>query len=396
MKNKNQSNLIKVCFAGGGTGGHIYPGLAVADSLRALCNKNGKEVKIFWIGNSSGMDRNIVSKNVDSDGKRSADVFYGIPSGKLRRYFSIRNFFDIFKIAFGFISSFFILLKIKPALLFSKGGFVSVPPCLAAKILRIPVFTHECDFTPGLATKLNSRSAEKILVTYEETKKYFPASLQKKCLVSGNPVRPVFYKTNIQNALDFLGIKEKTKPLLFVQGGSLGAHQINSLVQENIDWLCKNFIVVHQTGSKEGDFFKNFAQEKQTGGDYKPYPFIYSEMCDIMALSDVILSRAGANSIWECAVLLKPMVLIPLCGSGTRGDQEDNAENFQNKNAAIVLSRENATSEKLIEALTKLLDEDERKKMSQACLKMCQSTCEGKKSDEIISELIYNRAVNLL
>ncbi|MCR5401250.1 MAG: undecaprenyldiphospho-muramoylpentapeptide beta-N-acetylglucosaminyltransferase [Treponema sp.] len=396
MKNKNQSNLIKVCFAGGGTGGHIYPGLAVADSLRALCNKNGKEVKIFWIGNSSGMDRNIVSKNVDSEGRRSADVFYGIPSGKLRRYFSIRNFFDIFKIAFGFISSFFILLKIKPALLFSKGGFVSVPPCLAAKLLRIPVFTHECDFTPGLATKLNSRSAEKILVTYEETKNYFPASLQKKCLVCGNPVRPVFYQTKVQNALDFLGIKEKTKPLLFVQGGSLGAHQINSLVQENINWLCQHFMVVHQTGSKEGEVFKNFALDKQEKGDYKPYPFIYSEMCDLMALSDVILSRAGANSIWECAVLLKPMVLIPLCGSGTRGDQEDNAENFQKKNAALVLSRENASSEKLIEALTKLLDEGERKKMSDACLKMCQESCQGKKSDEIISELIYNRAINLL
>ncbi|MBQ5473083.1 MAG: glycosyltransferase [Treponema sp.] len=206
MKNKKQSNLLKVCFAGGGTGGHIYPGLAVADSLRFLCKKNGKEVKIFWIGNSSGMDRTIVSKNVDSEGNLSADVFYGIPSGKLRRYFSIRNFFDLFKIGFGFISSFFILLKIRPAVLFSKGGFVSVPPCIAAKLLHIPVFTHECDFTPGLATRLNSKSAEKILVTYEETKNYFSAAIQKKCVVTGNPVRPVFYKANPEEGRKFLGL----------------------------------------------------------------------------------------------------------------------------------------------------------------------------------------------
>ena len=415
MKNKKQSNLLKVCFAGGGTGGHIYPGLAVADSLRSLCKKNGKEVKIFWIGNSSGMDRTIVSKNVDSDGNLSADVFYGIPSGKLRRYFSIRNFFDLFKIGFGFISSFFILLKIRPAVLFSKGGFVSVPPCIAAKLLHIPVFTHECDFTPGLATRLNSKSAEKILVTYEETKNYFSAAIQKKCVVTGNPVRPVFYKANPEEGRKFLGLGSSqndaaagpaaegnsgevktasggenpncSKPVLFVQGGSLGAHQINELVRENIRWLCERFIVVHQTGSKEGEFFKSFEPKLQKSGDYKPYPFIYKEMCDVMASSDVILSRAGANSIWECAVLSKPMVLIPLCGSGTRGDQEDNAANFEKQGAALVLSRENATSEKLKSALTVLLEESQRAKMQEACRKLCS----GKKSDEIISEMIYNR-----
>ena len=127
MSRNNNEDTLKVCFAGGGTGGHIYPGLAVADSLKELCKKNGKNVKIFWIGNSSGMDKTIVSKNVGPDGKLSADVFYGIPSGKLRRYFSIRNFFDLFKIAGGLFASFFILLKIKPDVLFSKGGFVYPP-----------------------------------------------------------------------------------------------------------------------------------------------------------------------------------------------------------------------------------------------------------------------------
>ncbi|MBR1720940.1 MAG: glycosyltransferase, partial [Treponema sp.] len=161
-------------FAGGGTGGHIYPGLAVADELRALASESGKEINIVWLGNSSGMDKNLVEKS------GSVDSFVGIPSGKLRRYFSIKNFVDFFKIFAGTVKSFFVLMKLRPAVLFSKGGFVSVPPCFAASILRIPVFTHECDFTPGLATRLNSRFATNILVSYEETKTYFPKGKREK------------------------------------------------------------------------------------------------------------------------------------------------------------------------------------------------------------------------
>lgn len=166
----DSSEIVKVVFAGGGTGGHIYPGLAVADSLRSLCDKNGKKIQIYWIGNSKGMDRSIVEKNVDGNGIRSADFFYGIPSGKLRRYLSLQNFLDLFKIFAGFIASFFILLKIRPSVLFSKGGFVSVPPCMSAKLLKIPVYTHECDFTPGLATRINSKSAKIFLSLMKKQK----------------------------------------------------------------------------------------------------------------------------------------------------------------------------------------------------------------------------------
>ena len=168
---------IKVCFTGGGTGGHIYPGLAVCDELRKICEKNQNQIEIYWLGNSCGMDKNLVENSFYSENQRSADYFVKIPSGKLRRYFSFKNFLDIFKIFSGFIVSFFALLKIKPSLLFSKGGFVSVPPCFSAKILKIPVFTHECDFTPGLATKLNSRCAENIFVSCKQTADYFPDNL---------------------------------------------------------------------------------------------------------------------------------------------------------------------------------------------------------------------------
>ncbi len=381
---------LKVVFAGGGTGGHIYPGLAVADSFRELCFKNGLDVKIFWIGNFSGMDRNIVGKNTDSSGKKSADVFYGIPSGKLRRYFSFKNFLDIFKIASGFFASFFILLKTKPVFLFSKGGFVSVPPCVAARILKIPVFTHECDFTPGLATRINSRFAKKILLSFEETKKYLGGKAKEKSVVTGNPVRPVFYSADGKKGLSFLGITEKRKPVLLVLGGSLGARQINGLVKENLEWLLERFIVVHQTGEKNSGGLENVLQESLKNpalkDDYKAYPFIYSEMPDVISAADIVLSRAGANSVWECSALSKPLVLIPLCGSGTRGDQEDNAEFFRKKGAAIVLSGEKADSENLKNALSLLLDGNERNKIASASGDLSK----GKKPAEKIAEILYN------
>lgn len=383
FKNNNE---IKIVFAGGGTGGHIYPGLAVADSFREICKKNNKVVEIYWIGNSSGMDSSIVEKNVDENGVRSADFFYGIPSGKLRRYFSIKNFFDLFKILAGFIASFFILLKIKPDVLFSKGGFVSVTPCICAKILHIPVYTHECDYTPGLATKINSKSAKKILISYSDTAKFLNSASKEKVIVTGNPVRPSFYCAKKEKGLEFLCIKDNRKPILLVLGGSLGARQINLLIKDNLEWLCERFIVVHQTGNKNIDevSFEGFSENVKNS--YKPYSFIYNQMPDVISCCDVVVSRAGANSIWECAVLRKPMILIPLCGAGTRGDQEDNAEYFEKAGAAIVLSRNNSTSEHLKESLEKLLDESVRLKFHDNINKFITEN----KPAEKIAELLYN------
>ena len=388
MSSKNDG-ILKIAFAGGGTGGHIYPGLAVADEFRAICKKNGKTARVYWIGNSRGMDKNIVEKNVDSDGERSADFFYGIPSGKLRRYFSIQNFFDIFKIFAGFVVSFFILLRIKPYVLFSKGGFVSVPPCLAAKILKIPVYTHECDFTPGLATRLNSRSAKHILLSYKETESYLSESARNKSVVTGNPVRPVFYSADAEKGLKFLNIRKKEKPVLLVVGGSLGAKQLNNLVRENIQWLCERFVVVHQTGEKNVDDAEISRDSAEIRENYKPFAFIYKEMPDVISCADVVLSSSGANSIWECSVLSKAMVLVPLCGSGTRGDQEDNALFFEKNGAAVVLGRNNANSENLRSALTMFLDENTRKKYAEKNGNLSA----GKRPAEKIAELLYKESL---
>lgn len=367
---------IKIVFAGGGTGGHIYPGLAVADELKKIAEKNNLKIKIYWFGNSSGMDRTLVEKS------GSADRFCAIPSGKLRRYFSIKNFFDVFKIIAGIVVSFFRLLFIRPAVVFSKGGFVSVPPCFAARILRIPVFTHECDFTPGLATKINSRFASKILVSYPETVKFLPKNKQSLAVVTGNPVRPVFYEADAQKGRKFLFEGKNVdlkKPVLLVLGGSLGAHQLNELVVENLAWLTEHFNVVHQCGSKDASFVP-----AQTDS-YFPYPFIYEQMPDVIACADVILSRAGANTVWESAVEKKPSVLIPLCGNGTRGDQVDNANFFKERGAAFVLTGNEAVFENLQRCLEKLLDKNERDLMSQKMAELAS----GKRASLKIAELIF-------
>ena len=384
-------NKNVIAFTGGGTAGHIYPGLAVADELKALALKDNTNISINWIGCSKGMDSQIVQKGTGSDGKPTADAFYGIPSGKLRRYLSWQNFTDLFRIAGGYFAARRILKKLKPAFLFSKDGFVSVPPCLAAKHLGIPVFTHECDFTLGLANRLNFKSAKTMFVSYEETKNRLPSTEQNRVTVTGNPVRPVFYKANALAGKTFLGLNEAdSKPLLLVLGGSSGAKQINKLVYENLEWLCAHFTVVHQTGLMNSDQNQESELKQKFGDSYKPYQFIYEQMPDVIAAADVILSRAGANSIWEAAVMYKPMVLIPLCGSGTRGDQVDNAKFFQNKNAAAVLLGDQATGENLCKELEKMLEEKTRNEYALNIKKMVGEERPASK----IAKILYNEIQN--
>lgn len=377
-----------IVFTGGGTGGHIYPGLAVADEIKNIAETENKKIKIYWIGCSKGMDKKIVETALDKNGNKIVDDFIGIPSGKLRRYFSWQNFTDFFRIIAGYFAARKSLKKLKPAVLFSKGGFVSVPPCLAAKHLEIPVFTHECDFTLGLANRINFKSAKKMFVSYEETKNRMSENDRNRVIVTGNPVRPVFYSTNKDKGLEFLSInKENTKPVLLVLGGSSGARQINQLVTENLEWLTKNFIVVHQTGLVNSDEKLSEELKNKYKEEYKPYQFIYEQMPDVLAASDIILSRAGANSIWEGAVLYKPMLLVPLCGNGTRGDQVDNAKFFEENNSALVLIGDDVTNENLKLSLEKMLNKEIRENLIENVKKLVGD----KKPVEEIAKIIYKQ-----
>jgi UDP-N-acetylglucosamine--N-acetylmuramyl-(pentapeptide) pyrophosphoryl-undecaprenol N-acetylglucosamine transferase len=338
--------MVNIAFTGGGTGGHIYPGLAVAAELKKQLA--GTEFRLFWIGSRAGMDRNLVEE--------AGIEFFGVPSGKLRRYFSLKTAADFFRVIAGFFAARKILKKQKAALLFSKGGFVSVPPCAAAASLNIPAFTHESDFSPGLATRINlrfvSRTGGRIFTAYEDTDAFFPEAARDRVTVCGNPVRAAFRAASAAKGRVFLKAGEDAR-ILLVLGGSQGAREINELVRAALPELTEIYTVVHQTGP-------NLQWDLGETERYKPYPYIKEEMPDVMAAAELVLGRSGAG-IWEWAVSGKPMLLIPLSGSGTRGDQVENAGYFQRAGAAQVLTGEDVNPQALVRAVKSLAQDAEKR-----------------------------------
>ena len=341
--------MINIAFTGGGTGGHIYPALAVAFELNKLYS--GK-YRLIWIGSSSGMDRRIVED--------AGIEFFGVSSGKLRRYFSFKNFFDLFKVCAGFFAARKILKKQKIKMLFSKGGFVSVPPCAAAASLKITVFTHESDFSPGLATRINTRFAlrtgGRIFTAYEDTAAFFPEAIRDRITVCGNPVRSAFRTADAARGKAFLGVDGNAR-ILLVLGGSQGAKEINDLVCASLNELTESYTVVHQTGPGQSWDIKG--SEK-----YKPFAYIKDEMPDVMAAAELVAGRSGAG-IWEWAVCGNPMLLIPLTGSGTRGDQLENALFFEKKGAALILKGGEANPREFVKTV-KLIADDNKKREEMA------------------------------
>ena len=327
-----------VAFTGGGTGGHIYPGLAVIQAMRA----KGFAGRIVWIGSEKELDRSIV--------EREGVEYFAVPSGKLRRSFSFRTVGDAFGVLAGFAASRRLLASLKPTLLFSKGGYVSVPPCRAAASLGIPYFTHESDTSPGLATRLNAGRAEKILVSWPKTASMFPPRLRAKVDVVGNPVRPSLFSGSAEKGRIFLNAPPDL-PIAFFVGGSQGSRQVNDIVREILPGLAGKAFIVHQTGKELFDR----AEHESLPGRYLALPYIGEEMSDILAACDIVAGRAGAGTVWESAALGKPMVLIPLAGGGTRGDQVENAEMAEKAGSALCLAGENATPEKALAAILSYL-----------------------------------------
>ena len=347
--------MVTVAFTGGGTGGHIYPGLAVAEELKKRFPEG--ECRIFWIGPGAGRDRSIV--------EGAGLEFFGVPAGRLRRYFTLKTLPDGFKVIAGFFASRGILKKQKADLLFSKGGFASVPPCAAAASLGIPVFTHESDFSPGLATRLNLRFVRRtggtVFVSYGDTIRLLPVkggdAFLERVTVSGNPVRPVFRRADPAAGRAFLGIGPDER-ILLVLGGSQGAREINLLTCAALGELLRHYTVVHQTGP--GREAETEAPSPETGR-YIPVPYINDEMPHVLAAAELVVGRSGAGTLWECASLGRPMILIPLCGSGTRGDQVENAAFFEREGAALVLTGAGANPENLSLAVNAVAEDPPRR-----------------------------------
>ncbi len=317
---------LKIMFTGGGTAGHVTPNVALIEYFQKL----GWDV--VYVGSLNGIEREIIA---------NSDVRYlGIASGKLRRYFDWANFIDPVRIFWGCLQSIYISFRERPNILFSKGGFVAVPVVFAAWLLRIPVISHESDVTPGLANRLCYPFVKKLCVNFPETKEYLGSD---NVIVTGSPVRQSLLYGRGQRGIDLLGFSED-KPIILVFGGSLGATTINRVVRDSLHRLLSRYQVVHITGS--GNLDKSIDLP-----GYQQWEFLDEDFGDVLAASSVVVSRAGANSIYELLVTRKPHILIPLSSIASRGDQLVNAETFAARGYSRVLLEENFTCTSLTELI---------------------------------------------
>lgn len=320
-------NAITVCLTGGGTAGHVTPHFALLPGLAA------RHWGCFYIG-SAGLEKPLVEAR--------GIPFYVISTGKLRRYLSVKNFVDLFKVALGAVQAALIFLKRRPDIVFSKGGFVAVPVAAAAWALRIPVVSHESDLTPGLATKLIAPLAKKIVFTFAETRPHLPASAEQV----GTPIRPELFAGDRARGLAFCGFENEDLDTFLVMGGSQGAQKINDGLKAILPELVKSARVIHLTGPGKEIGFSH--------PRYKAFEFVRDEMKDVLAAVDFVVSRAGANSIFEFLALKKPMLLIPLDRDQSRGDQIVNAEAFAKAGWAHVLREKDLNAANLTVALERL------------------------------------------
>lgn len=328
--------MKKIILTGGGTAGHVTPNIALLPALKEA------EFEISYIGSYHGIEKQLL--------KEQKIPYYGISSGKLRRYFDIKNFSDPLKVIKGFGQSIRLMRKLKPDIVFSKGGFVSVPVILAAKFCHVPSIIHESDLTPGLANKLAIPNAAKVCCNFPETLKYLP---QDKAVLTGSPIRSELLSGNKENARRLCGFT-KEKPVLFIVGGSSGSKFINDTIRGLLPELLKTYQVIHMCG--KGNI--EAALDRTTG--YKQFEYIGKELNDIFALADLVISRAGANSICELLALHKPNILIPLSANASRGDQILNAQSFEKQGFSVVIEEEIITPDKLLNIIHETYKNRER------------------------------------
>lgn len=324
--------MKRIILTGGGTAGHVTPNIALLPRLKEL------DYDVQYIGSFDGIEKKLIEE--------LSIPYYGIASGKLRRYFDPKNFSDPFKVIKGYFQARKLMKRLKPDVIFSKGGFVAVPVVLAAKHRHIPVIIHESDMTPGLANKLSIPSADKICCNFPETLSHLP---EGKAFLTGSPIRQELLSGNKLAALKFCGFTAN-KPVLLIIGGSLGSAAVNAAIRNILPQLLKTFQVIHLCGKdKIDESLKNME-------GYVQYEYIKQELADLFALADVVVSRAGANAICELLALRKPNLLIPLSAAASRGDQILNAASFKRQGFSEVLEEETLSPEVLLNTIQKLYE----------------------------------------
>lgn len=320
--------MKRIILTGGGTAGHVTPNIALIPRLK----EEGYD--IHYIGSYNGIEKKLMED--------MRIPYHGISSGKLRRYFDVKNFSDPFRVIKGYGEASRLMKSLKPDVVFSKGGFVSVPVVLAAKNHKIPAIIHESDMTPGLANKLCIPSATKICCNFPEAMEHLP---KDKAVLTGTPIRQELFQGDPLEAVSFTGL-DANKPTILVVGGSTGSVKVNEAVRGCLDELLKTYQIIHLCGKGKMDS----AYENHTG--YVQFEYIKKELSSLLAFSDIVISRAGANAICELQALAKPNLLIPLGSNASRGDQILNAESFQKQGFSHVLTEENLTKETLLAAIS--------------------------------------------
>ena len=316
--------MKRIILTGGGTAGHVTPNIALLPRLKEL----GYDIQ--YIGSYTGIEKELIEP--------FGIPYHGISSGKLRRYFSVQNFTDPFRVLKGFREAHKLIRQLKPDVIFSKGGFVSVPVVLAGKRCKVPVIIHESDMTPGLANKIAIPSAAKVCCNFPETLKSLP---EGKAVLTGSPIRQELLSGNKIAAMDMCHFTSD-KPVILVIGGSLGAVAVNNAVREALPELLKDFQIIHLCGKGKMD-----ESLKDVEG-YCQFEYIKNELRNLFALADIVISRAGANAICELLALHKPNLLIPLSANASRGDQILNARSFERQGFSLVLEEEQLTKETLL------------------------------------------------
>lgn len=324
--------MKRIILTGGGTAGHVTPNIALLPRLREL------QYDIHYIGSYTGIEKELIEKQ--------QIPYHGISSGKLRRYFSLKNFTDPFRVLKGFSEANHLIKTLKPDVIFSKGGFVSVPVVIAGKRNHVPVIIHESDMTPGLANRISIPSAYRVCCNFPETLKALP---EDKAVLTGSPIRQELMTGDPEKARAFCGFKDE-KPVILVVGGSLGATAVNQAVRAILPELLKDFQVIHLCGKGKLDTSLNNLE------GYVQFEYIQDELRHLFALSDIVISRAGANAICELLALQKPNLLIPLSASASRGDQILNARSFERQGFSKVLEEETLSNELLLDTVHELYD----------------------------------------
>ncbi len=311
MKNKS------IVFTGGGTAGHVLPNFPLIDRFLS------EGWTVSYVGSKDGIEKELIEKNFPQI------KYYGVTCDKLRRYMTWRHFAMPFKLTYGFFETFFLLKKINPDVIFSKGGFVSVPVVLCGKLLKKKIIVHESDYSVGLANKISFPFVDLIAVSFDVS--LYDSKYHKKMIQVGPLIRKSFLEK--KNIFD-INFSDNQKKTLLVMGGSLGAKNINNTIYNNINNLVEQFNVIHICGKNN---LPNFDVEKYRG-QYYIFEYLNEGISYLMSISDLIVSRAGVNSIWEILLMKKPAILIPLSAKNSRGDQIHNAKYFEKMNVVDVIS----------------------------------------------------------